>query len=295
MILLMKTCSLLTVALLIINTLSEAQPLKNPDSFLIKNDPLPAVFLVGSFHFAYYNLDAHTVSKDKQIDVLSPQKQQEMARLVAYIAQFKPTKIVVEARNSAKLGQRYRRYKTGQAALVRDEIDQIAFRLGKQFNLDTLYAGDASAVDDEMLASADSAAFKAYLGRIFEGYDFKSEDTLSKRYIAYFNYETDLTTRLPLLDYFAYTNSTNVLTREYGAYLSGDFTLGTYRGADALALYWYDRNLRIFRNIQRITTSPNDRILVLFGRGHISLLNQLFSATPAYKYIRFNDLPKGGK
>lgn len=283
---------LFLVSMLVSFSLSQAQSPNDPDTFLVKNDALPTVFLVGSFHFEYYNLDAIAVAKDKQVDILSQQKQQEMARLVAYIAQYKPTKIVVEARNSAKLGQRYRSYKAGKTALKRDETDQIAFRLAKQFNLDTLYAVDASAIDDEMMASADSVAFKKYLGDVFRDYDFRSDDTLTKRYVNYFNYETALSAQLPLLDYFAFTNSPKVLSREYGAYLTGDFKLGTYRGADALALYWYDRNLRIFRNIQRVTTSAQDRILVLFGRGHISLLNQLFSATPEYKYIRFNDLPK---
>jgi len=258
---------------------------------LVKTDRLPAVFLAGSFHFAYYNLDAHKVAKEKQVDVLSAQKQQEMAQLVDYITRFKPTKIMVKARDSRKLGQRYRNYKAGKATADRDEIAQIGFRLAKQLKLDTVYAVDADAIDDEMMASADSVTFKAYLGTIFKDYDFKDDqDELTKRYVAYYTYETDLSTTLPLLDYFKFTNSPNVLTREYGAYLTGDFKLGQYRGADALALYWYDRNLRIFRNIQRLTTSPDDRILVLFGRGHISVLNQLFAATPQYNYVRFNDL-----
>jgi len=78
--------------------------------------------------------------------------------------------------------------------------------------------------------------------------------------------------------------------RDYGYYLLGEFKNGKYNGADALATYWYDRNLRIFRNIQRITTSPNDRILVLFGAGHISVLDQLLKCTPEYNYIKFDDL-----
>ncbi len=78
----------------------------------------------------------------------------------------------------------------------------------------------------------------------------------------------------------------------YGGYLIGDFKLGDFRGADALAMYWYDRNLRIFRNIQRVTISPNDRILVLFGAGHIEILDQLLRSSSEYNYIRFNDLKK---
>jgi len=87
-------------------------------------------------------------------------------------------------------------------------------------------------------------------------------------------------------------NSEKVLNRGFGAYLIGDFKLGNTRGADALAMHWYSRNLRIFRHIQQITTSPDDRILVLYGSGHIQLLNQLFECSPEYNYIKFNELKK---
>ena len=97
--------------------------------------------------------------------------------------------------------------------------------------------------------------------------------------------------KIPLLDYFLFYNSDKALNRNYGAYFDGEyFTQGQYRGADAVAMDWYDRNLRIFRNIQRLTTSPDDRILVLFGQGHISILKQLFECVPNYKLVKFKDL-----
>jgi hypothetical protein len=40
---------------------------------------------------------------------------------------------------------------------------------------------------------------------------------------------------------------------------------------------WYARNLRIYANLARIIESPADRVLVVFGSGHISLLSQFLS------------------
>jgi hypothetical protein len=52
---------------------------------------------VGSFHFAYYNLDVYKVGKDHQVDIPSVQKQKEMEELVKYLSNFKPTKIFIKA------------------------------------------------------------------------------------------------------------------------------------------------------------------------------------------------------
>jgi hypothetical protein len=54
-------------------------------------------------------------------------------------------------------------------------------------------------------------------------------------------------------------------------------------------MYWYSRNLRIFRNIQNIST-PEDRVMVLFGAGHMSILKNLFECSPEYDLLKFNGL-----
>ncbi len=51
----------------------------DPDSILVGKRKQPLVLLIGTFHFAYYNFDAHKTSKDKQVDILSPEKQKRVA------------------------------------------------------------------------------------------------------------------------------------------------------------------------------------------------------------------------
>lgn len=266
----------------------QAQKIKDPDEFLIPKgvDSLPKIFLLGSFHFEYPNLDANKVDKSKQVDILSEQKQKELKKLLDYIALFKPTKICIEAPVKWSAMEKYRMYKTGKKELGRDEIQQIAFRLMDRFKLDTVYSVDASTIADDLSESKDSTIIKPYIDEIFKDYSFKANPYYKK----WIEYETEQNLRVPLFDYFAYFNSQKRFLRDYGYYLLGEFKNGKYNGADALATYWYDRNLRIFRNIQRITTSPNDRILVLFGAGHISILDQLLKCTPEYNYIKFDDL-----
>ena len=278
----------LLFSFLLTSFFSQAQKIKDPDEFLIPKgvDSLPKIFLLGSFHFEYPNLDANKVDKSKQIDILSAQKQKELQKLLDYIALFKPTKICIEAPVKWNAMEKYRMYKTGKKELGRDEIQQIAFRLMDRFKLDTVYCIDASTIADDLTESKDSTVIKPYIDEIFKDYSFKATPNYKK----WIEYETEQNLKAPLFEYFKYYNSQKRFFRDYGYYLLGEFKNGKYNGADALAIYWYDRNLRIFRNIQRITNSPNDRILVLFGAGHISILDQLLKCTPEYNYIKFGDL-----
>lgn len=197
--------------------------------------------------------------------------------------------MVEGGRNSGYILRRYEKWLEG-GKLRSAEIDQLAFRLMKRFELDTLYGCNAPGLSYNMENHKDSMVLKAFLEEIFAGYDWKSDDPMDKRYDEFYDFDDQMTKELPLLEYFKYLNSEPVVQRYHGAYLIGDFKTDDYRGADALALYWYSRNLRIFRNIQRVVDDPNDRVLVLFGAGHSTILKQQFMATPEFELIEFNEL-----
>lgn len=214
-----------------------------------------------------------------------------MEELVAYLKKFRPTKIAVESdKNTGYIMKRYRAFKKREKPLGRNEIDQIGFRLMETFNLDTIYGVDAETLAHDLQTGKDSAAFRPMLDSMYADWDFISDDNISKRYEQYYKADEQLALSTSLIDYFKYTNSDKILNREFGAYLVGDFTLGDVRGADALSIGWYNRNLRIYRHIQQITTAPADRILVIFGRGHIQILKHLFECSPEYKLIKFGEL-----
>ena len=54
-----------------------------------------------------------------------------------------------------------------------------------------------------------------------------------------------------------------------------------YVGLDWL-LRWYERNLKIFVNLTRITESPDERILLLIGVGHVCLVQQYLENSGDY-------------
>ena len=91
-------------------------------------------------------------------------------------------------------------------------------------------------------------------------------------------------------------NNSNNIKKDFGTYLIGIFKYETkdneFFGADFVTGWWFNRNLRIFRNIQKIKANPTDRILVIFGAGHMNLLNFFFDASPEYKLLKVNDYLK---
>jgi hypothetical protein len=270
---------------------ANAQRPADPDSILVGQRKQPAVLLIGSFHFAYYNLDAHKTDKNAQVDIKAKEKQQQLEELMNYIYRFKPTKIAVEGgRNSGYLVKRYQAYRAGTQELGKDETEQIGFRLMQKFNLDTIYGVNDGTLAYSLESSKDSNTLRPIIDSIYKDWDFRSTDTISNLYKKWYDYKDQLALKLPLLDFFKYFNSDKVLDRGLGAYLVGDFTLGDTRGADALAMHWFSRNLRIYRHIQQIATSPDDRILVIFGQGHIQILKQLFECSPEFRLVKFNEL-----
>jgi len=260
--------------------------MQSPKEHMTANDEqLPSVTMVGTFHFDYPNLDAHIIDSSDMVDVLNDIRQQEMQELLDYLATFKPNKIVIESTNPERFNNRYHDFLEGNFELGRDERYQLGFALGKRFGLDTLYCLDAGAFANEF--GNESCPV---LDSVFVDYDFRSDDPVEQKVIDYLNYREDRLKEMTLLEYLSDMNTEESWNFNYGSYLIGDFKLGELRGTDALATYWYSRNLRIFRKIQMITESADDRILVIFGNGHVSILHQLFKCTPEYDYVPFGQL-----
>lgn len=79
------------------------------------------------------------------------------------------------------------------------------------------------------------------------------------------------------------------IKEDLNSYLTKGFayeeTQGDFTGVDFEAGRWFSRNLRIFRNIQRIPKTPEDRILVIFGAGHMNLLNPLIDSSKEFELV----------
>ncbi|WP_426475360.1 DUF5694 domain-containing protein [Chryseobacterium balustinum] len=251
-------------------------------------DPKTKVLVVGSFHFDYPNQDAHKTEKKDQVDVLEPKTATEVTDLIDYIKKFKPTKIAIEAWPNWKANEKLKEYKEGKHRDQRDERYQLAMRLATELKINELYSIDANSVLDEFVEKFEKTD-SVYFKNMLKDYDFLNDDRISQQYNTFIK-NTERKNFKSILDMFKYMNSKEYHQYEYGAYLTGDFKLREHDGADLLALYWYNRNLRMFRKIQEIPKNSEDRILVIAGNGHATVFRQLFTISPEYDYVEFSSL-----
>lgn len=281
----MRNTAFIISALLVSATsfAQKAAPVASPSSFF--KAPKTPVLVVGCFHFDYPGLDAHKTGDEDKIDVLKEPKKTEVTALVNYIKKFKPTKIAIEAFPEWNATEKLRRYKTGELRNQRDERYQLGMRIAKEMNMDTLYSIDDASFDED-LTKLDSTLTTT----LFKDYDFQSNDPYDSMYKRWMTYDDKLPARMKLLDYMKYMNSSESHKLGYGAYLVGDFKLDNKRGADIVSIWWYNRNMRIFRKLQQITEPGKDRILLIFGNGHAAILRQLLECSPEYKFVEFDSL-----
>ncbi|WP_299444156.1 DUF5694 domain-containing protein [uncultured Aquimarina sp.] len=243
------------------------------------------VLVVGTFHFSYPGLDYTKTNEDDKIDVLKEPKKSEVAALVAYIKKFKPTKVAIEAKEDWGMDKKYEEYKAGKHRDVRNESYQLGMRIANDLNHDKIYSIDAKTFSSEL-----EEKYPKMMKELTEEYDFKSEDPYTKMVQKSFDESTKFPSKVKILDYIKYMNTIEGHRNNYGAYLVGDFKLNDNRGADFLSVWWYNRNLRIFRKIQEIDQTKEDRILVIVGNGHASVLRHMIEYSPEYDFIEFSSL-----
>jgi hypothetical protein len=63
---------------------------------------------------------------------------------------------------------------------------------------------------------------------------------------------------------------------------------GDYAGPDLLAA-WYQRNIHIYANIVKLIDSPNDKILVIYGAGHLGWLRQDIASDPSVRLRKLGE------
>ena len=72
-------------------------------------------------------------------------------------------------------------------------------------------------------------------------------------------------------------NSDAYIRLDHSIYLDiNRINMGKYEGSQ-LVLQWYERNLKLFSNLQNIC-EKGDRVLVLIGSAHLKILKELITA-----------------
>lgn len=226
-------------------------------SFMSTSNSKPHVMILGTYHMANPGLDIANVKAD---DVTTPKRQKEIADVVSELAKFKPTKIVLEAPlNDEAIQSNYHNYLNGSYELKKNERDQLGFRLAKQLGHSNVYPVDVQgdfpfdAVQKFAQSHNRQKEMEQAMGEMMKEVD-KINGWLKSGTI---------------LQTLKHMNSASEIANGQALYMKlANFSAkDDYAGPDLLAA-WYQRNIRIWSNIRSLITSPDERVLVIYGAGH---------------------------
>jgi len=246
------------------------------------------VVLLGTFHFDDPGLDDYQPAFPW--NPLEPRHARQIDEVVQLLARFRPTRIALEwpVGRQASLDSAYSAWVSGQASLGPNEREQLGFRLARELGHKRVYAIDAAA--RTYFPDMTQEEYDRHVSRLIQGADHRllaRQQDLERRYQALARHDDSLKTTMSLRDYLLRENEADRALAAHGQYLIGSFYFGRdddYLGPD-MRTRWYNRNLRIFHNLQRITPSAQERILVIIGSGHLPILRHAVEASPEYRLV----------
>jgi hypothetical protein len=261
-----------------------------PDKVLLAGDRQPSkVLLLGTFHFGYPNLDSHKTDSSKFIDVLSAERQKEIQELADVIKVFKPTRIYIESSSQRYHDSLYTEYLNDRYTPGRNEVYQVGYRVAKQLGHAKVYAVDASNYASENYNRYPQIDSMWNHPDVVDSARDKYWDAMYRKF---YDAGDSIETTLTMLENFLLMAEPATLYRMHGHYLSGGFNTKNSDGPDILAMWWYSRNLRIFNKILRTQPTKEDRIVVLFGNGHMPILKHCFQSSPEFEVVELKSLLK---
>ncbi|WP_156348191.1 DUF5694 domain-containing protein [Sphingomonas sp. Leaf34] len=238
------------------------------------------VMVLGSYHFGNPGRDKVNAHVD---DVTTPQRQRELEALADAIAEFKPTRVMVEAQRPGPTYNvtDFARFSPSVLKTDRDETTQIGYRIAERAGLRSVQGIDEQPDKgepdyfpiDRVEAYAKAHGQQAYLDAAFA-----TVQASARKFEA-----EQATTSIPrmLIRYNDPSTPMGGQDSYYSLLRIGDDK--EQPGADLNAM-WYLRNAKIFAKLINVA-KPGDRILVVYGAGHGYWLRHFASTTPGYSSV----------
>ena len=233
----------------------------------------PKIMIFGTFHLRY-TPDLHRGEFDESF-IMNQQK--EIEKVVDCLKEFKPTKIALEVvkDDNEALNKEYQKYLNGELRYEVNEIHQFGFKTASELGHKEVFAVD-------WMESVGNLG----IGQVYD-WARKEQPDIYKRISEYYwpkllvNYEN-----INIYDLVKEQNAEARIMLEQEQYMTiAQIGKGTeYIGIDWLR-WWYQRNLIIYSNLVELTSSPDDRTLLIIGAAHIHLVSQFIKESGAMDVI----------
>ena len=245
---------------------------KNPE---VASHEQIKVLNFGTFHMA-----PTPDAKSTEFDEHDRNNKEKVHEVAEKLSEFKPTVILVEIepRHNEELQKKYARYldNPGMEFETPSEIELLAFELGRLSNTERIYG-----IDHKM----------RYNYRIGQEIDNRIDPEWHdnfydepQKFFPELNVNRDTLSVLQNLKVMNRDRFLDFLIALNADMLTHAGTSDGFEGADEAAKY-YQRNLRMFSNLNRIDLSPEDRVFILMGASHTAFFRDFFSRNPKYDMV----------
>ncbi|SNR15478.1 DUF5694 domain-containing protein [Tenacibaculum jejuense] len=280
----MKLIKILTIGQILLGTLGFSQEIKfNADrKGLESNVQKIEVLNFGTFHMGETSDENKT-----EFDENDKENQKAVHKIAAMLAKFKPTVILVETRPEydEKLQALYKEYVKNPNMKFKNpnEVELLAYELGRLSGTKRIYG-----IDHKMSYNYKIA------GEINNEID---KEMLYKYYQNPIPFHTNLKVdrdNLSLLNQLKFSNHDlylDFLITVNADMLTHAGTKKGFEGADEAAKY-YQRNLRMYSNLNRVKLTKEDRVFILMGASHTAFFRDFISRSPKYKMVNTFDYLK---
>ena len=238
-------------------------------------------------NFGTFHMGNTTDAKTTEFDEHNKERQKEVHGIAKKLADFNPTVIIVETipEDNQYLQAGYNRYRFNPDTVFKtpSEVELLAFELGRLCQTERIYGIDHKMtynynIGYEIENCIDSVIYFEHQSNYNQ---FYNEIDLNKKGNNLFE-ELKLTNHDSYLD-FLITINADILT--HAGSKEG------FEGADEAAKY-YQRNLRMYSNLNRIKVTAKDRIFILMGASHTAFFRDFMSRSPKYEMVDTFDFLK---
>lgn len=233
------------------------------------------VLNLGTFHMGA----THDVVSE-EFDSRDNQNRKRIHQIAEKLSEFKPTVIIVEKTPdfNETLLSKYTEYTNNPEMIFKSptEVELLAFELGRISGTKRIYGIDTMVrynylIDSQIENSLDSVTYNRY-----------DENPLK-----YHSIDKDIDSFDDVYEKLKMINQNEYL--DYLIQYNADiFThVGTengYEGADEASKY-YQRNLRMYSNLNRIKLTNEDRVFILLGGTHSAFFRDFISRSPKYQLV----------
>ncbi len=287
----MKATIIAALTLLFLSCGDNRQPIDVQDPVKIQEDtsvytrfdsiPKSLVMVVGTYHFR----------QEEHYDELSGKNQEHISKIVSRLAEFKPTKVVIEKepQYDSIFQSLFQKYILNDQVIdtLENETFQLGFRLAKRMGHEKIYLFDDQT---EFIGSLDGFTWEKF------GEEVAKDSAFVNRHVDIimdsFNENEKRYANLSLYDNILKRNSPEAQkwnAQRMHAYETRAGIQKSWMGPDWLGR-WYQRNIRMMANLMSFNDHGNDRFVIIVGDNHKWVLDTLLEFNPDFEVVSSYDI-----